>query len=123
MNILADNFNLFYPEKVFERLRNPIGQVQNLLNNGSANIPFTLTIENFHPVLFDHTNPEPDQKIHWIENSKKSFTTEYIADIADIANPVQILNLYLIDGVSCGGHNAFSCSDCPQGNGESWCKY
>ena len=24
-------------------------------------------------------------------------------------------------GVSCGNHNADSCSGCPQGNGASWC--
>ena len=23
--------------------------------------------------------------------------------------------------VSCGGHYAISCSECPQGNGASWC--
>lgn len=23
--------------------------------------------------------------------------------------------------VSCGSHNAISCSGCPQGNGASWC--
>ena len=26
-----------------------------------------------------------------------------------------------VEQVSCGNHQAMSCSECPQGNGESWC--
>ena len=26
-----------------------------------------------------------------------------------------------IEGVVCGGHTAARCSDCPMGNGASWC--
>ena len=28
---------------------------------------------------------------------------------------------YVSGEVSCGNHNAISCSECPQGNGFSWC--
>ena len=28
---------------------------------------------------------------------------------------------YILDKVSCGNHEADRCSECPQGNGASWC--
>jgi len=31
------------------------------------------------------------------------------------------LNLDAVTAVSCGGHSASTCSDCPRGNGASWC--
>ena len=30
------------------------------------------------------------------------------------------MNACLLD-VSCGGHSAATCADCPKGNGASWC--
>ena len=31
------------------------------------------------------------------------------------------LNYFNFTGVSCGRHRAPSCTECPQGNGASWC--
>ena len=37
----------------------------------------------------------------------------------------RVLSLHFIDppidGVSCGGHSAPTCAECPRGNGAGWC--
>ena len=32
-----------------------------------------------------------------------------------------IIIIIIITGVSCGGHRAPSCRECPQGHGQYWC--
>ena len=32
-----------------------------------------------------------------------------------------LMEAFFLDLVSCGVHNATTCSDCPEGNGASWC--
>ena len=38
-----------------------------------------------------------------------------------VANLVKIIPFHLALSVSCGGHRASSCNECPQGNGAAWC--
>ena len=45
------------------------------------------------------------------QNTKIFLNVEYVLDLGNVRNPV-----------SCGNHNASICSECPQGNGASWCK-
>ena len=32
-----------------------------------------------------------------------------------------LMEAFFLDLVICGEHNATTCSDCPEGNGASWC--
>mmetsp|Transcript_40176 Transcript_40176/g.71301 ORF Transcript_40176/g.71301 Transcript_40176/m.71301 type:complete len:344 (-) Transcript_40176:42-1073(-) len=34
---------------------------------------------------------------------------------------LEVMDHHVVMGISCGGHKAPSCSQCPQGHGESWC--
>ena len=59
---------------------------------------------------------------------KGTFRETYYSFIKKRCTNSKILIFLLIPGsggsgsqVSCGGHYADSCSDCPQGNGASWC--
>ena len=52
-----------------------------------------------------------------------------ISKIGDFQLPPKSDSLFIqlmligtfFSGVSCGGHHAPSCYECPQGHGESWC--